>query len=130
MQVSTKRRKKLVRPRVPIQVPTAANERWSADFVHDQLANGRRIRILNIVDDFSRVCVAQVVDTSISGHRMVRLLDDLEKNESCPTSSIWTTARRSRARHCFSGVSERSRSALLIQIVTLHSLFIARGTRS
>jgi putative transposase len=74
MQVRTKRRRKLIRPRVPMAVPTRPNERWSADFVHDQLADGRRIRILNIVDDFSRVCVGQLVDLSISGSRMVRLL--------------------------------------------------------
>jgi putative transposase len=45
--------------------PTRSNERWSADFVHDQLADGRRIRILNIVEDFSRVCVGQLVHLSI-----------------------------------------------------------------
>ena len=73
MQVRTKRRRKLIRPRVPMAVPTHPNERWSADFVHDQLADGRRIRVLNIVDDFSRVCVGQLVDLSISGARMVRL---------------------------------------------------------
>lgn len=84
MQVRIKRRKKLVRTRVPIQVPTRPNERWSADFVHDQLADGRRIRILNIVDDFSRVCVAQLVDTSISGQRTARLLDQLAETRGLP----------------------------------------------
>lgn len=64
MQVRSKRRKKLVRPRVPMAVPTQVNERCSLDFVHDQLADGRRIRIRNIVDDFSRKCVRQLVDTS------------------------------------------------------------------
>ena len=77
MQVRTKRRKKLVRPRVPLEMPKVANERWSMDFVHDQLADGRRIRILNIVDDYSRVCVGQLVDLFISGSRMVRVLDQL-----------------------------------------------------
>lgn len=72
MQVRTKRRKKLVRPRVPMIVPTQVNERWSLDFVHDQLADGRRIRILSIVDDYSRKCVGQLVDTSISGLRLSR----------------------------------------------------------
>ena len=61
MQVRTKRRKKLVRPRVPMAVPTKPNERWSMDFVSDQLAKGRRFRVLNVVDDFSRECVLQVV---------------------------------------------------------------------
>ena len=77
MQVRTKKRKKLVRPRVPMVIPTKVNERWSLDFVHDQLANGRRIRILNIVDDYSRSCVGQLVDTSISGERMARFLDEV-----------------------------------------------------
>jgi len=45
--------------------PIHSNERWSADFVHDQLADGRRLRILNIVEDFSRVCVGQLVHLSI-----------------------------------------------------------------
>jgi hypothetical protein len=45
LQVRTKRRKKLYRPRVPMSVPTGINERWSVDFVSDQLANGRRFRV-------------------------------------------------------------------------------------
>ena len=49
LQVRTKRRKKITRPRVPMPVPTQANERWSADFMSDQLANGRRFRIFNLV---------------------------------------------------------------------------------
>ena len=54
LQVRTKRRKKLQRPRVPTLLPTSVNERWSVDFVSDQLANGRRFRVLNIIDDFTR----------------------------------------------------------------------------
>ena len=88
MQVRTKRRRKLIRPRVPMAVPTRPNERWSADFVHDQLADGRRIRVLNIVDDFSRVCVGQLVDLSISGARMVRLLDELRASRGLPKTLV------------------------------------------
>jgi len=51
MQVRTKRRKNLVRPRIPMSVTTRPNERWSMDFVSDLLAGDRRIGILNIVDD-------------------------------------------------------------------------------
>jgi putative transposase len=51
------------------------NERWSLDFVHDTLESGRRIRTLNIVDDFTRECLAIEVDTSLSGHRVARVLD-------------------------------------------------------
>ncbi len=60
LQVRTKRRKKLVRPRVPMPLPSRAGERWSIDFVHDQLSCGRRFRVFNVVDDFSRECVGQL----------------------------------------------------------------------
>ncbi len=53
MQVRTKRRKKLIRPRIPMVIPTRVNQRWSLDFVQDQLSNGRRFQVLNVVDDFS-----------------------------------------------------------------------------
>lgn len=66
----TKRRKKLTRPRVPMLIPDKVNQRWSMDFVSDLLANGRRYRVLNVVDDYSRECVLQIVDTSISGHML------------------------------------------------------------
>ena len=57
LQVRTKQRKKLVRPRIPMLVPDAVNQRWSMDFVSDQLANGRRFRVLNVVDDYTREIV-------------------------------------------------------------------------
>ncbi len=88
MQERTKRRKKLTRPRVPMVVPTRPNERWSIDFVHDQLADGRRIRVLNVVDDYSRVCVGQLVDTSISGARLSRYLDDLGSYRPLPKTLV------------------------------------------
>ena len=53
-------------------LPQGANQRWSLDFVSDVLADGRRFRVLVIVDDFTRECLALVVDTSISGRRVAR----------------------------------------------------------
>jgi len=88
MRVRTKKRKKLTRPRIPLPAATAPNERWSMDFVHDQLANGRRFRILNIVDDYSRVCVGQLVDFSISGHRAARFLDHLGQTRGLPKTIV------------------------------------------
>lgn len=88
LQVRTKRRKKLVRPRIPMLLPTRPGERWSLDFVSDQLANGRRFRVLNIVDDFSRECVGQIVDTSISGARLARYLDELGCLRSLPHTVV------------------------------------------
>lgn len=88
LQVRTKKRKKLTRPRVPLAIPTKPNERWSIDFVHDQLSCGRRFRILNVVDDYSRYCVGQLVDTSISGARMARFLDQLIESRQKPSAIV------------------------------------------
>jgi putative transposase len=79
LQVRSKRRRKLTRPRIPMLVPDAVNQRWSMDFVSDQLAPGRRFRVLNIVDDFSRESVAQIPEFSISGERVARELDRLSR---------------------------------------------------
>jgi transposase InsO family protein len=70
-------RRKAVGTRAPILVEAKPNARWSLDFVHDQLACGRRFRILNIVDDATRECLAAIPDTSISGRRVARELTTL-----------------------------------------------------
>lgn len=88
MQVRTKRRKRLSRPRVPLEVPIKPNQRWSLDFVHDQLADGRRIRVLNVVDDYSRVCLGQLVDLSISGARLARFLTELGAERGLPSRIV------------------------------------------
>ncbi len=88
MQVRSRRRRKLVRPRFVMTVPKRPNERWSADFVHDQLADGRRIRILNIVDDCSRLCIGQLVDVCISGARMVRWLEEIIESRGQPCALL------------------------------------------
>ena len=72
-----KGRKRAVGARAPAPVIALPNQRWSLDFVHDQLASGRRFRVLNVVDDVTRECLAAVPDTSISGKRVVRELTDL-----------------------------------------------------
>jgi hypothetical protein len=56
-------------------VQQGPNQRWSLDFVSDALADGRRFRILAIVDDFTRECVCLIADTSLPGRRVVRELD-------------------------------------------------------
>jgi putative transposase len=61
-------------PRFSCRLP---NTRWSIDFVHDQLASGRRLRILNVIDDVTKECLMAVADTSISGKRVARELTAL-----------------------------------------------------
>ena len=70
-------RKRAIGTRAPMMIPLAPNERWSLDFVSDQLTDGRRFRILAIVDDCTRECLALVADTSLSGFRVARELDRL-----------------------------------------------------
>jgi putative transposase len=60
-------RKRALGSRTPMMVPAGLNQRWSLDFVSDTLADGRRFRVLCVLDDFSRECLAAVVDTSLSG---------------------------------------------------------------
>jgi len=79
-----KGRKRAMGVRAPILVEAKPNARWSLDFVHDQLSNGRRFRILNILDDVTKECLAAVPDTSISGKRVVRELDAVIARRGMP----------------------------------------------
>ena len=88
LQVRTKKRKKLVRPRQPLSMPIARDIRWSMDFVSDQLANGRRFRVLNVVDDYSRELVGQLTAFSITGQQVARFLNDLVEERSKPDQII------------------------------------------
>ena len=69
-------RKRALGTRRPCDAP-GRQQRWSLDFVSDAFTDGRRFRILAIVDDFTRECLALVADTSLSGLRVVRELDAL-----------------------------------------------------
>jgi putative transposase len=77
-------RRRAVGARAPILVEARPNARWSLDFVHDQFACGRRFRVLNIVDDVTRECLAAIPDTSISGRRVARELTDLISQRGRP----------------------------------------------
>ena len=68
-------RKRALGTRSPMVLPEAPNRRWSLDFVSDALDNGRRFRVLAVIDDFTRECIALVIDTSLSGVRVGRELD-------------------------------------------------------
>ncbi len=77
-------RKRALGTRAPMAVPQDKNQRWSLDFVSDTLVDGRRFRILCIIDDFSRECLATVVDNSISGTRVARELDAIAERRGYP----------------------------------------------
>ena len=65
-------------------IPQEPNQRWSLDFVSDALACGRRFRVLNVIDDYSRECLACIVDTSLSGRRVVRELAAITERRGLP----------------------------------------------
>ncbi len=77
-------RKRAIGTRAPMLIPLVANERWSLDFVSDQLTDGRRFRVLTVVDDCTRECLALVADTSLSGLRVARELDRIIEGRGKP----------------------------------------------
>ncbi len=77
-------RKRAIGTRAPMLVPIQPNERWSLDFVSDQFTDGRRFRILTVVDDCTRENLALVADTSLSGARVARELEHLVTERGKP----------------------------------------------
>jgi putative transposase len=90
LQVRRRRRRKQRLPRGTArpESSTAPNQRWSLDFVHDRLVSGRSLRMLTIVDDYTRECLWIEADTSLSGHRVVRVLDWLCELRGRPQSLL------------------------------------------
>jgi putative transposase len=89
LQVRRRRRKRLTRgDRVPLPLPSSRGERWSMDFTADTLADGRNFRTLNIVDDFTRECLAIEVDRSLPGLRVARVLERLAVTVGLPRAIV------------------------------------------
>jgi putative transposase len=89
LQVRRRRPRRALRGlRQPIAVPSQVNERWSMDFMSDMLVTGRRIRILNIVDDCSRECLASYIDLSIPARSVMRVLDELAASRGLPARIV------------------------------------------
>jgi putative transposase len=81
-------RKRALGTRAPMAIPLGPNQRWSLDFLSDAFADGRRFRILAIVDDFTRECLALVADTSLPGARVVRELDAVIARRGRPGTCV------------------------------------------
>ncbi len=96
-------RKRAIGTRAPMLVPMTANDRWSLDFVSDQLTDGRRFRVLTIVDDCTRECLGLVADTSISGLRVARELDRIIEGRGKPKMIVSTMAASSPATRSCNG---------------------------
>jgi putative transposase len=88
LAVRRRRRRRRVARGTPLAGPTRINERWSLDFLLDTLEDGRRVRLLAVVDDFTRACLAIEVDTSIGGRRVVEVLQRLVETRARPAVLI------------------------------------------
>lgn len=78
LNLRIKPHKRLIRAKPePLAVPEQINECWSMDFMHDQLADGRSYRLLNVIDDFNREGLAMEIDLSLPAERVVRTLEQI-----------------------------------------------------
>jgi putative transposase len=75
LAVKRRQRKRLVRAGLPQMTTSAPNQQWAIDFVHDRLVSGRRIRVLTVVDTFTRECLALEVDSCLPSPRVTRARD-------------------------------------------------------
>lgn len=87
LMVRTKKRKKIAsRARTPQGQAQRPNQQWSMDFVHDRMEDGRCLRVLTVVDNFSRECLALEADRALSGERVAATLDRVARGRGYPKS--------------------------------------------
>jgi putative transposase len=84
LSLRRKRRKHCQRVGQPLQTRTAANQEWGLDFVHDVVESGRTIRVLSVVDAYTRECLALEVDTSFASRRVTRVLEGIIARRGMP----------------------------------------------
>lgn len=77
-------RKRALGTRAPMAIPQEPSQRWSLDFVSDALACGRRFRLVNVIDDYSREWLACIVETALSGRRVIRELSAIAERRGLP----------------------------------------------
>jgi putative transposase len=107
LSVKRNRRKKLIRIGVSQPALSAPNEEWSLDFLCDALATGRTVRILSIVDNFTRECLALEADTSFASQRVTRVLDDVISRRGNPKALRMDNGPELTSRHFLAWCMER-----------------------
>ena len=75
LAVRRRKRKRVAVARQPMPVPSRLNDCWAMDFMSDALSNGRRYRILNVMDVLSREALASEVDSGLSARRVIDALE-------------------------------------------------------
>lgn len=81
-----KRKRQAAALRVPLPTPTGPNQRWAMDFVFDTMLEGRRFKVLTLIDVFTRECLVLLVDFSIGGKRVTQALDEVAELRGLPAA--------------------------------------------
>lgn len=113
--VKRRKRKRLLRAGPPASMAKAANEEWALDFAADSLATGRRIRVLSVLDVFTRECLALEVDTSFASRRVTRVLERIIAERGLPQNIRCDNGPELTSRHFISWCVEHRIALLHIQ---------------
>lgn len=115
LMIRRKKRKHCVREGKPLVARTSADQEWALDFVHDAVECGRAIRVLSVVDAFTRQCLALEVDTSFASRRVTRVLDALIAERGRPAAIRCDNGPEFTSRHFLAWALERQIELIHIQ---------------
>ncbi len=115
LMIRRKKRKHRVREGKPLLVRTSANHEWALDFVHDAVECGRTIRVLSVVDAYTRECLALEVDTSFASRRVTRVLDAIVAERGQPLAIRCDNGPELTSRHFLAWCVERQIELMHIQ---------------
>ena len=113
--IRRKKRKHCVRVGKPLLARTAANQEWALDFLHDAVECGRVIRVLSVVDVYTRECLALEVDTSFASRRVTRVLDAIVAERGHPQAIRCDNGPELTSRHFLAWAVERQIELVHIQ---------------
>jgi len=109
------RRKRLARPAVTTPLHVRPNQEWALDFVADTLGTGRGIRVLTVVDAFTRECLGLAVDTSLSSRRVTRTLEQIIEERGMPESIRCDNGPELTSRHILGWCTDNKINLIHIQ---------------
>jgi len=115
LAIRRKKRKHCVREGKPLVVRTSANQEWALDFVHDAVECGRTIRVLSVVDAYTRECLALEVDTSFASRRVTRVLEAIVAERGQPLAIRCDNGPELTSRHFLAWCVERQIELVHIQ---------------
>ncbi len=115
LRIRRRKRKHSVREGKPLVARTSANQEWALDFAHDAVACGRAIRVLSVVDAYTRECLALEVDTSFASRRVTRVLEAIVAERGLPQAIRCDNGPELTSRHFLAWCVERQIELLHIQ---------------